>query len=238
MNGDAGATPGRTPEAGPEIERETADATAGAGTGAATLADDGSGEHGRIGYGRFGRMTPLLLGLAILAALGAIWWLGQREAGDGPERRAGYAAGKMAPDVSLLLFDGSTLDLADLRGKVVVLNFWASWCGPCREESPTLQAFSDAETAAGRETVVVGVDIRTDNEEDARAFVKELGLTYPIGRDDQTEQPGVGPIEAAFGIPSAYPATIFIAPDGTVDRFHLGPITMDQLRYAVEQAGS
>ncbi|MFM9108276.1 MAG: TlpA family protein disulfide reductase [Chloroflexota bacterium] len=204
----------------------------------ASLADDGSGEHGRIGYGRFGRITPVLLGLAILAALGAIWWFGQREAEDGPGRRAGYVAGKMAPDVSLLLFDGSTLDLKDLRGSVVVLNFWASWCVPCREESPALQAFSEEEAAAGRNTVVVGVDIRTDDEADARAFVEELGLTYPIGRDDQTDQPGIGPVEAAFGIPSAYPATIFIAPDGTVDRFHLGPITLEQLRYAATQARS
>lgn len=204
--------------------------------GAPTLADDGAGDHGRIGYGRFGRLSPILLGLVILGVLGAIWWFGNREEADEIERRAGYVTGEMAPDVTLRLFDGRLLDLKELRGNVVVLNFWASWCVPCREESPTLEAFSKEEAAAGRDTVVVGVDIRTDKEQDARAFVEELGLTYPIGRDDLTEDPGVGPIEAAFGIPSAYPATIFIDLDGKVDRFHLGPITMDQLRYAVRKA--
>ncbi|MGI9253007.1 MAG: TlpA family protein disulfide reductase [Thermomicrobiales bacterium] len=204
--------------------------------GTPTLSDDGSSEHGRIGYGRFGRMSPVLLGLLILAVLGTIWWFGQRERSDGIETRSGYVAGTMAPDVTLKLFDGSTVTLSSLRGHVVVLNFWASWCVPCREESPTLEAFSKEQKEAGENTVVLGVDIRTDKEADARAFVEELGLTYPIGRDDQTDQPGVGPIEQAFAIPSAYPATLFIAPDGTVDRFHLGPITMAQLRYAVEKA--
>ena len=201
-----------------------------------TLADDGSGDHGRIGYGRFGRMSPILLAALILGVLAAIWWFGERNQVEDGGRRAGYAAGGIAPDVSLQLFDGSTLDFADLRGKVVVVNFWASWCGPCREESPALQAFSDEEAAAGRNTMVVGVDIRTDSEEDARAFVEELGLTYPIGRDDQTDAPGVGPVEQAFGIPSAYPATLFIAPDGTVVRYHLGPVTLEQLRYATARA--
>jgi thiol-disulfide isomerase/thioredoxin len=201
-----------------------------------TLADDGSEEHGRIGYGRFGRMSPVLLGLLIAAVVAGIWWFGGRENAAEFERRTGNVTGELAPAVPVRMFDGDPLSLDDLRGNVVVVNFWASWCGPCRTEAPALQAFSDEEQAAGRNTVVLGVDIRTDQEADALAFIEELGLTYPMARDDVTDQPGLGPLEQAFGIPSVYPATIFIRPDGRVDRYHLGPITEDQLRYAVEKA--
>jgi cytochrome c biogenesis protein CcmG, thiol:disulfide interchange protein DsbE len=201
----------------------------------ATLAEERPDEHGRVGYGRLGRLTPLLLALLIAAALVAIWAADRMRQPNAAERerQTGNIAGEQAPDVALTLLDGSTLRLADLRGKVVVLNFWASWCAPCREESPTLEAFSKE---AGEEVAVVGVGIRTDNDADARAFVRQYGLTYPIGRDTDTDLPGVGPIEAAFGIPSAYPATVFIAPDGRVSRFHLGPVTRDQLAYAVNEA--
>jgi len=201
------------------------------------LNDDEPGAHGRIGYGRLGRWTPVGLLLLILLALGAIWWAGRDgESAAERERRTGNIQGEAAPDVTLTLLDGRPLQLADLRGNVVVLNFWASWCEPCREEAPILQALSEATAATGEQTVVVGVGIRTDNDAAARAFVEEYGLTYPIGRDTATDQPGVGPIEQAFGIPSAYPSTLFIAPDGTVDRYHLGPISEAQLRYAIDQA--
>ena len=200
--------------------------------------DDGDpGTHGRIGYGRFGRWTPVGLLILLLVALGAIWWFGRSgESAAERERRTGNIQGEAAPDVTLTLLDGRPLRLADLRGNVVVVNFWASWCKPCRQEAPVLQALSEEAAANGEDTVVVGVGIRTDSDADARAFVAELGLTYPIGRDTATDQPGVGPIEQAFGIPSAYPSTLFIAPDGTVDRYHLGPISEAQVRYAIDEA--
>lgn len=201
----------------------------------ATLAEELPGEHGRVGYGRFGKWTPLLLGLLVAGILAAAWAADRARQPNAAEleRQTGNVTGEMAPDVSLTLLDGTPLRLADLRGKVVVVNFWASWCVPCRTESPTLQAFSEA---AGEDTAVIGVGIRTDRDADARAFVAEYGLTYPIGRDTDTDRPGVGPIEAAFGLPSAYPATIFIAPDGRVARYHLGPVSAAQLAYAVDEA--
>lgn len=209
---------------------------------APTLAEEQPERHGRVGYGRFGRWTPLLLALAIGAVLAAAWAAERAGRPDAAERErlTGNVAGELAPDVTLTLLDGSPLRLADLRGRVVVLNFWASWCAPCRKEMPILQAFAERERERAGEAgaVVVGVGIRTDQDAAARAFVAELGVTYPVGRDNATDQPGVGPVEAAFGIPSAYPATVFIAPDGRVSRYHLGPISESQLEYAVTEAAA
>ncbi len=215
----------------------TRDAEARPHSGAPALADDPddiAAEHGRVGYGRLGRFSPLVLGLLLLLVLGGIWWV-QRDASRGAPS-PGRAIGELAPDVSLTLLDGSPLRLADLRGNVVVLNFWASWCAPCREEMPELQAYWDDVQRNGEKTVIVGAGVRTDVDANARAVVEEGGYTYPIGRDNDTEQPGVGPVETAFGVPNAYPSTIVIRPDGIVNGFNLGPLTAERLRWLVDEA--
>jgi thiol-disulfide isomerase/thioredoxin len=211
----------------PSGDRQLEEATPGAGD------DETGGDHGRIGYGRVGRYTPLALALLLVISLAAIGLSQRREASPKP---ASQLAGQPAPEVTLTLLDGSALRLADLRGSVVVLNFWASWCQPCREEMPLLQRVSDEAARAGEATVIVGVGIRTDTDADARGFVKQLGLTYPIGRDTATDAPGVGPIERAFGLTNLYPSTVIVRPDGVVDRLILGPVTESQLRFAIDEA--
>ncbi len=146
--------------------------------------------------------------------------------------------GSRAPDFSARTLDttAATRTLADYRGQVVLLNIWATWCEPCRAEMPELQAYWDAARLAGEKTTIVGVGIRTDVEKNARDFVAAGGFTYPIGRDTNTDQPGIGPIETAFGVPSAYPSTVVIRPDGIVDAFQLGPLTAERLRWLVDEA--
>lgn len=123
-----------------------------------------------------------------------------------------------APDFELPLFDGRTLRLADLRGQGVVLNFWASWCPPCRTEAPIFASLSEAFRDRG--VVFVGVNIQ-DNETDARAFLEEFKIGYPNGPDP-------GEIATEYGI-AAIPTTIFIDAEGRIARRWIGGLTEPQL---------
>ncbi len=102
------------------------------------------------------------------------------------------------PDFSLPTPDGKKISLKDFRGKIVFLNFWASWCVPCREEMPAMdrlyQEFKD------KNFVVLAVAVK-DRKQDAISFVKELKLTYPIGLDPEGE---VGLLYGAWGLPTTY----------------------------------
>jgi thiol-disulfide isomerase/thioredoxin len=86
---------------------------------------------------------------------------------------------RQAPSFTLTLFDGKMIRLEDFRGKAVLINFWASWCIPCRAEAPALE--SAWQTYKDRGVVFIGVNIQ-DKEENARAFMKEFGVTYLNGR--------------------------------------------------------
>src|SRR4051794_28496417 len=200
---------------------------------ATTHDEEATQDHGRVGYGRFGRYSPLLLGVLLIVVIAVIWWI-QRDSV--PSGTAGTLTNQPAPDVTLTLMDGTPLRLADLHGKVVVLNFWASWCEPCRREMPELQAFWNQIQQSGEQTAIVGVGVRTDHDQDARAMVAQGGFDYPIGRDTNIDGPGLGPVETAFGVPEAYPSTVVIRPDGIVDRYVLGPVTPEALRSLIDSA--
>jgi cytochrome c biogenesis protein CcmG/thiol:disulfide interchange protein DsbE len=89
--------------------------------------------------------------------------------------------GKQGPDFTLpLLGTSNTLSSDELKGRPVVLNFWASWCTPCREEAPALQSAWERYEEQG--VRIVGVNLQ-DSEQDAKDFVKEFGITYPVVRD-------------------------------------------------------
>jgi cytochrome c biogenesis protein CcmG, thiol:disulfide interchange protein DsbE len=114
-----------------------------------------------------------------------------------------------APEFSLGLFDGSTFTLSDAlkTGKPVIVNFWASWCGPCADEAPLLQ---DAARRNADRFTFVGVDVQ-DVDSDAQAFLRKYGVSYPNGSGN------AGPISIQYGM-RGVPETYFIAPDGKLVR--------------------
>jgi cytochrome c biogenesis protein CcmG/thiol:disulfide interchange protein DsbE len=125
----------------------------------------------RLKLGAQALAVGLVAGLLALL----IWKVAQ-----GSQKEAGI--GKVAPDFTLDRLDrAGTLQLSSLRGKVVVINFWASWCHPCREEAPALEA---ASKQFGDKAVVVGVDVR-DESGAARSFLRKYDLTYPAVHDNR-----------------------------------------------------
>ena len=113
-----------------------------------------------------------------------------------------------ATDFEVETFDGETLRLSDLNGKVVVLNFWASWCPPCRWEMPFFETMWQEYRDQG--VVFVGIAM-SDTLENVKAFAEESGVTYPVALDTTTE------IARAYEVLSL-PTTFFIGKDGTIER--------------------
>lgn len=102
------------------------------------------------------------------------------------------------PDFSLSTPEGKKISLKDFRGKVVLLNFWASWCTPCREEMPAMEKLY--QEYRGNNFVVLAVAVK-DRKQDAIDFVKELKITYPIALDPEAQ---VGSLYGAWGLPATY----------------------------------
>ncbi len=134
--------------------------------------------------------------------------------------------GKPAAPFTLQLFDGGRVRLADLRGTVVVMHFWASWCYPaCYEEAPVLE--NGWRTYKDRGVVLVGVDIQ-DTAEPARKFLEQFSLSFPNGPDP------TGKISVDYGV-YGVPETFFIDRAGIIRFKHVGALTEDLFRSQVER---
>ncbi|CAA9553545.1 MAG: hypothetical protein AVDCRST_MAG43-1259 [uncultured Thermomicrobiales bacterium] len=185
-------------------------------------------EHGRIGYGR---KTPRVLGALLVLAVLGLGIAALLDRGDGQDTGRDP---RPASDFALTLLDGSTWRLSDHRGQVVVVNFWASWCEPCKAEMP---AFQQAATSSAGDVVFVGVGSKMDRDDDVRAFIDATGVTYPVGRDLAGGDRARGTIEQAYGV-IGYPATFFIDPDGNISRIEMGPLDVGRLETYIAEARS
>jgi cytochrome c biogenesis protein CcmG/thiol:disulfide interchange protein DsbE len=157
--------------------------------------------------------------LAVLAVLGLL--------GFGLISKGGEATavGDPAPDKELpLLNGGGSARIADYRGQWVLVNFWASWCEPCRTEAPALQAFHERHRDHGVTVVGINLDDATD---DARGFVAEFGLTYPQLRDADGRDR-----RDAFGM-TGFPESFLVDPSGDLALIRRGPVTEEYLRDSV-----
>lgn len=135
-------------------------------------------------------------------------------------------AGHPAPDFALMALHGRPIALHDFRGKVVLVNFWATWCTPCRTEMPMLARWY--RTLHGRGFVIVGVD-QQEGRADVQAFTQRLHIPYLIGLDSD------GSISARYNV-VGLPTSFLLDPDGVIRSAHIGIISPDYLRQQVMPA--
>jgi thiol-disulfide isomerase/thioredoxin len=132
-----------------------------------------------------------------------------------------------SPSLKVKTVAGAPYDLAAHRGKWVVVNFWATWCGPCLKEMPELSALD-----AMRENIeVIGLAYEDIKPEEMTAFLKVHPVVYPVAIVDVYAPP------ADFASPRGLPMTYLIAPDGTIAKQFLGPVTARDIEAAIASAG-
>lgn len=168
--------------------------------------------RGRLGIGSI----VLLVGIVAVAAVFALALARQQL--QQPDSGA-------APNFTLETFDGQTINLSDLRGKVVFINFWASWCGPCRSEAPELQAAWEHYQDSG-DVVFMGVAY-ADNGPRSVEYLEEYGITYFNGPDLGTR------ISEAYHI-RGVPESFIIDREGNIAQFIYAGLERDQLIHMID----
>lgn len=170
---------------------------------------------------RFARVIILIATLL----LGVAWIIESREtvAGSEPVVEAAPLAGYAAPDFTLQLTNGDTVSLSDYRGKPVVLNFWATWCPPCRAEIPHFQS---ASINYNGQVSILGVN---DGEAPAtvREFVNDYNMTYPVLMDTSSA------VSIQYRV-NALPTTVFIDAEGVIQELFTGIINEAVLEARIE----
>jgi len=130
-----------------------------------------------------------------------------------------------APDFTITTMEGAQMRLSDLKGRVVVVNFWASWCGPCRDEAPVLEALWQSYKDKG--VILVGIAY-TDTEREAKAFIEEFSQTYPNALDIGTK------ISEDYHI-QGVPETFVINKQGEIVKFFMIPLRPGDLEPLLDE---
>jgi thiol-disulfide isomerase/thioredoxin len=183
-------------------------------------------------------LAAIIIGAIALASLAALVWpslpINKPVVGDEnvgvitaqiEEKGAAGRIGAIAPNFEWITPEGGTMRLSDLRGKIVVINFWATWCEPCREEMPALQRVARSE----QDVVVLEIDLKESGAK-VRSFLDQLGLDrlQPLLDTDTRTILRYG----ALNIPS----TFFIDKQGTIRHLRIGQISEEEMRTGVSKA--
>ncbi|HKS23615.1 MAG TPA: redoxin family protein [Thermoanaerobaculia bacterium] len=165
----------------------------------------------------------LISGLVIFAALVGVLFL---NLGHDPSAIDSPLIGKPAPNFALkAVGSGQMLDIASLRGKPAIINFWATWCGPCYEEHPVLVQNA---RVLGNDVQFVGV-VFNDTEQKIQAFLNQRGSAYPTLLDEQ------GKTAVAYGV-GGVPETFFLDRSGTIVAKYTGPLSTEELQANLAKA--
>ena len=138
--------------------------------------------------------------------------------------RPSLRTGSLAPEFSLPVAEGRDVSLSALRGRVVFVNFWATWCAPCREEAPSLERLYESLRGEGLEVLGISIDSEQD-EAEVQRFARDLGLTFPLPRDPDKR------VYAAYQA-SGVPETFLVDRAGRILERFVGPQDWDDPRYA------
>ncbi len=163
------------------------------------------------------RMSPPVVGLVLLlgiALLAGVYFVVSKA----PEARVPVTE---VPKLSLQTPTKSELRFSDYKGKLVLVNFWAPWCRPCRREIPTLIEFDKRHP----DTVVLGLALDYITKDNVSAAIKELGINYPVAFATQE-------VASRFGGVKGLPTTYFISPEGEIVSRHTGLLTTKRLQSA------
>ncbi len=158
------------------------------------------------------------IALAVVAICFTTALLGQNARGV-----AGQAA--VAPEWSLKDVDGKTVRSTDFKGKVVILDFWATWCGPCRAEIPNFIALQKQYETQG--LAVVGLSVDENGAEVVKPFAQKMGMNYPVALADEKTQEAFGGIEVV-------PTTFIIDREGRIVKEHMGFADKDEFEKEIK----
>ncbi len=168
-------------------------------------------------------MRKVILIVIALALAAGVYEISRRRSGASKPGSAA-TAGNPAPQFALTGLDGKPLDLADYKGKVVLLDFWATWCVPCRAEIPHFVEFQNQYREQGLQVIGISMD---DDAKPVRAFYQQFNMNYPVAL-------GTDHMAAAYGGVLGLPITFLIGRDGRIAAKYVGEVQMPMIEAQVK----